>query len=460
MSAIIEREATIPHADTSHWIKDAGPYEPNPPLVGELTCDVAIIGGGFTGLSTAYHLLEEQPSLRVVVLEGEVVAFGASGRNAGFSMTLFGLEPLVTKMLFGRERTVEAHRYMERAVDHVRSLVEKHRIRSDYEHTGFLRLATTPAYVERIQRDLEVLEGMGVRGIEWWDEARARAAVDSPLVLGAWRERRCGLLHPAKHVRELARIAEEAGALVFERTPVTRVTRGERFRLETPRGAVTADRVVFATNAWSFQFPELRRKQVAAFTHIVVTERLSSKQLDAIGWAGREGLEDARNLVHYFRLTPDDRVLMGGSDVTLPFGRSMAHDRNARTFAGLERDLVTVFPQLRGVKIADRWGGPVSVPLDMVPAIGTVGDERAIYSLGCMGHGVSLTQLNGKTIAHLLLGKRSDLTDVWFVKRRTLPWPPEPLRFVAGHAIKAALKAQDWWCERGTKARLQRVVSL
>jgi glycine/D-amino acid oxidase-like deaminating enzyme len=127
---------------------------------------------------------------------------------------------------------------------------------------------------------------------------------------------------------------------------------------------------------------------------------------------------------------------MGGSDVTITFGRGMDHDDNQRIFADLERDITRIFPGLRGIGIADRWGGPVSVPIDMAPAIGFVGDRRAAYSLGCVGHGVSMTHLNGRTIADLLLEKDTDLTRVWFVGRRTLPWPPEPLRFAASHAIR------------------------
>jgi glycine/D-amino acid oxidase-like deaminating enzyme len=268
--------------------------------------------------------------------------------------------------------------------------------------------------------------------------------VNSPRFLGGWHEPRCGLIDPAKLVRELKRVVEARGGAVFEQTPVEEVNRVEGgFHLHTRGGLVRADRVVFATNGWSGRFPQLRRRQMPAFTHVVVTEPLSAAQREAIGWAGRQGLEDARNMIHYFRLTPDDRILIGGNDVTLPFGRGMQHDLNARVFARLEARLARMFPALGEVRVADRWGGPVSVPLDMVPAIGFVGDRRAVYSLGCMGHGVSLTHLNGKTIADLLLERDTELTRTWFVGRRVLPWPPEPLRFVAASAVRAALRLQD-----------------
>jgi glycine/D-amino acid oxidase-like deaminating enzyme len=437
------------HTQKSYWLNTYGPYTPNDPLQGDQSVDVAIIGGGYTGLATAYFLKRAEPALRVAVLEGEVVGYGASGRNGGFAMTLFGLEPAVTAALFGRQRTAEAHRYCERAVDLVRDLIRDHAMRSDFEYTGFLRLATTPGFVKRIQHDLEILTSQGITGLEWIDQARARAEIDSPIVRGAWWEPRCGILNPAKHARELKRVAQEAGALVYEQSPVTEIKRAGKFMLCAPQGTVAADKIVFATNAYSHLIPELKRKQVPAFTHMVITEPLTPEQLDSIGWEKRSGLEDARNLVHYLRLTIDNRLAIGGSDVTIGYGRAMDRDLNEKTFRQLEQDAVTLFPGLRGIKFVYRWGGPVSVPVDMAPAIGQVGDARAWYSLGCVGHGVAPTHLNGQTLADLLLERQTDLTSIWFVKRRTIPWPPEPLRWAASRAILGYMHAEDWWHERG-----------
>ena len=436
------------YSDKSFWLATYGPYKSNPALKGDLSVDVAIIGGGFTGLSTAYHLRKDNPGMRVAVLEAECIGYGASGRNGGFSMTLFGLEPAVTKALFGQQRTVEAHRYMERAVDFVDALIKEHKIQSDYWFPGFLRAATTPGYVKRIQHDLDILTSMGVTGLQWIDAAKIRSEVDSPLFLGGWWEPRCGLLNPAKQARELKRIAMKSGAEIYEDTPVTEIRREAKFRLKTPGGTVTAEKIVFATNAYSHLIPQLRAKQIPAFTHMVVTEPLDKKQMATIGWKNRQGIEDARNLVHYFRLTVDNRLAMGGSDVSITYGRDMDRDLNPRTFADLERDVVRLFPSLKGIKFTHRWGGPVSVPVDMAPAIGFIGDGRAIYSLGCVGHGVSMTHLNGKTIADLILERKSDLTDVWFVNRKMIPWPPEPLRLITSQAIRGYLRIEDALYER------------
>ena len=436
------------HRDKSFWLATYGEYFPNPSLIGNLKVDIAIVGGGFTGLSAAYNLRKDDPGLSVVVLEAEVVGFGASGRNGGFSMTLFGLEPAVTKAIFGHQRTVEAHRYMERAVDYVDQLIREHELQSDYWFPGFLRAATTPGYVKRIQHDLEILTSMGITGITWIEADQIKNEVNSPRFLGGWWEPRSGLLNPAKQVRELKRLAMQFGASVYENTPVSEIQRGVDFSLTTPAGKVSAKKIIFATNAYSHLFPQLKRKQVPVFTHMVVTEPLSQAQLEAIGWKNRQGLEDARNLVHYFRLTIDNRLTMGGSDVSLAYGGDMERDLNAHTFINLEQDIIWLFPHLKGIQITHRWGGPVSVPLDMAPAIGYFGDERAIYSLGGVGHGVSMTHLNGRTLADLALERKTDLTDVWFVNRHMIPWPPEPLRTVASQAMRGYLRLEDRMFER------------
>lgn len=437
------------HSDKSYWLENYGPYTPSPALEGELGVDVAVIGGGYTGLSTAINLCQDRPGLKVAVFESEVVGFGASGRNGGFSMTLFGLEPAVTKAIFGHQRTIEAHRYMEKAVDYVDDLIKKHDLQSDYWFPGFLRAATTTGYIKRIQNDLEILTSLGITGIEWLNAEDMRAEVNSPRFMGGWWEPRCGLLDPAKHVRELKRVAHEFGALIFEHTPVAEIKREKRFTLFTPRGKVTAEKIAFATNAYSHLFSELKSKQVPTFTHMVITEPLKEEHLAEIGWVNRQGIEDARNLVHYFRLTVDNRLAMGGSDVSISYGRDMDRDQNERIFRDLERDITWLFPILKGIRLTHRWGGPVSIPVDMAPAIGYIGDQRAVYSLGCVGHGVSMAHLNGRTLADLILEIDTELTDVWFVNRRLIPWPPEPLRSLLSHAIRGYLRIEDAIYERG-----------
>jgi glycine/D-amino acid oxidase-like deaminating enzyme len=251
----------------------------------------------------------------------------------------------------------------------------------------------------------------------------------------------------------MKRVAVEHGAEVYEHTPVMEFRPGRTLRLETPRGVVKAGKVVFATNAFSARFPQLRGKQFPVFTYIVLTEPLSEEQLATIGWRQRQGIEDARNLIHYYRLTADNRLLFGGADAQYYFGGDLDRDRNAQAFRRLERDLKRTFPSLKGARIEYRWGGPVSLPLDFFPAMGYLGsDKRVTYSLGCVGHGVALMNMAGQIMRDLVLERESEFTQLFFVNRRLIPLPPEPLRFALGEGLRYVFKAQDAWEARRAAA--------
>jgi glycine/D-amino acid oxidase-like deaminating enzyme len=197
--------------------------------------------------------------------------------------------------------------------------------------------------------------------------------------------------------------------------------------------------------------PDLRRKQVPAWTYLVATEPLADSHFTEIRWQERNGVEDARNLIHYYRITPDDRLVMGGGPVGLAYGETMAHDSSEDAWRHLEHHIHALFPALGGVKITHRWGGPFSVTLDLTPALGYLGDPRAVYSLGCIGHGVSTTHQNARTIVDLILERRTENTACPFVNRKVIGWPPEPLRSVMAHGIRAYLRIEDWAYERGRR---------
>ncbi|CUT05483.1 NAD(P)/FAD-dependent oxidoreductase [Candidatus Kryptonium thompsonii] len=428
----------------SFWLETAGEFEPQPELKGDVKTDIAIIGGGFTGLSTAYHIKKIDPSIDVAIVENQICGYGASGRNAGFGMTLFGLTFSLTAIRFGKEKAVQAHHYMETAVDYLSEFITSNKIDCDYERPGFLRVATSKAYVKRIQHEINLMRSLGIEGIEWISQEQVRKEVNSPLYLGAWWELRCVLLNPAKLAWGIRKLNLDLGVKIFEYYPVNEVNRHKtHFTIKTNNGILTAEKILFATNAFSHLFPQLRRKQVPAFTYIVLTEPLGEEFFNEVGWKNRQGIEDARNLVHYYRLTKDNRLLMGGGDVSVGFGRKMNYDENERIFNELKDYVKKVFPVLKDVKFTHQWGGPVSVPIDMAPAIGKIGDDRAYYSLGCVGHGVSLTILNGKLLAELLLERKSELTEIFFVNRKTIPWPPEPIRFGISHLIRGYMRLED-----------------
>jgi glycine/D-amino acid oxidase-like deaminating enzyme len=443
----------LPPIPRSMWLETAGPYEPGPSLEEDRDVDVAIIGGGFTGLTTAYELLRADPALRVAVLEAREIGYGASGRNGSFAMTVVGLGFAGTALLKGKDFLRRAHQYMMRAVDELDALIARERLACERMRPGFLRVGTTPGYVKRLRSEVQLMNSLGFDDIHWLDAAEVRERVDSPLHLGAIWEPRLVLVHPLKLVRAEKQLAQRVGAQVYENSPVVRVQRGRRFRVETATGTLSAEKVVFATNAYSHLFPALRRKQVPAFTHMMSTEPLAPEQLASVGWEGREGLEDSRNLIHHYRLTPDNRITMGGGPVGFTWNNSLYGDDSPSAWQQVEERFRLTFPSLRDVRFSHRWGGPFSVTTDLTPAIGYAGDERVVYSLGCIGHGVSMTHLNAQTLRDLVLGRPSDLTEGPFVRKRVLPWPPEPLRSAAGYGMRAMLQMEDRLRERALPRR-------
>jgi glycine/D-amino acid oxidase-like deaminating enzyme len=447
----------FPDSPLSLWLAEYGPYTPNPPLQGELTVDVAVVGGGFLGLATACRLKEADAGLSVAVLEHQVAGYGASGRNGSFAMTVVGLGFGTMAVLKGKQFVKDAHGYMERAVDGLEAFIRRYDLQCDYTRPGFLRMATTPGYVKRIQHDLELVHALGITGLDWLDRDAARARVNSEAYLGAMWEPRLGLMNPAKLVREEKRLAQQLGAQVFEQTPVTDIiqrvgqaARGQPgYLLATPHGQVRAHKLVLATNAYSHLIPALRRKQIPAWTYMIATEPLGEQQLGALGWQERNGVEDARNLIHYYRISPDNRLVIGGGPVGLGYGAQLDLDSDAAAWRHLEQHAFEfLFPALRGTRVTHRWGGPFSVTLDLTPALGYLGNPTAVYSLGCIGHGVSTSHQNALTLVDLLFERQTENTACPFVNRRTVPWPGEPLRSAAARGIRSYLKFEDWFYER------------
>jgi len=421
----------------------------SPPLAENISVDVAIIGAGYTGLSTAFHLKTAAPSLDVAVLESDGIGSGASGRNGGFVMTLFGASAGLMKLLHGGARVREAHAFMQRCISELEAFIAAHDVDCDYTRSGFLKVATSPRYAARIRDEIAMFEKLGIGGHRWLDRGELAQRVRSPTFLGGCVETGSGLLNPRKWVDALATLAVASGARIYERSPVTDVRRiGGKFRVLCNGVAVRADKVVFATNGYTQRIPGMGSKQLPACVFIVVTAPLTAEQRASIGWDGREGIEDGRNFMHFYRLTPDNRLLMGGGPGFVPYGGRLPQDASPAAWQHLEQFIGATFPALRGIPIDHRWGGAFSVTLDSTPQIGTLYGGAAAYSVGCTGHGVAMTHMNGRILRDLVLGQRTELTEMWFVNRRALPLPPDPLRSLGAKAVTAAMAIDDWWCDR------------
>ena len=382
------------------WWLESLPQEikPNPELQGKESADVVVIGGGYTGLSVGYYAKQIQPDMDVRVIESDVCGYGASGRNGGFSMTLFGLTKGITKFRFNDEKAKNAHIYMEKSVDYLHDVITKNNISCDYERSGYLLVGTSPGQVKRVEHDFSIMEKWGLGGVERWERARLAEEFHPDVYKPRWFEPRCGIANPAKLCRGLKDLAEGQGAIIYENSPVKSFgcKSPSGFVVKTDRGEIHSEYLVFATNAYSVLFPQLKKLQVPAFTHIVMSEPLTQAQYDSIGWKNRAGVEDARDLIHYYRLTADNRIVMGGGDVSLSYGANLNKDANEKIFGLLKNHVTEIFPQLKGIRFTHQWGGPVSITTDMTPVIGYLGaDKKAILSVVCIGHGVSLTTMNG-----------------------------------------------------------------
>lgn len=368
----------LPDSPLSLWLAEYGDYQPAPELAGDVGVDVAVIGGGYLGMATAIALRRRSPAPGVAVLEAKTIGYGASGRNGSFAMTVIGLGFGTTALLRGREFVRRSHVYMERCVDRLEAFIDDAGLDCAKIRPGFLRVATTPAYVRRLQKQVALMSSLGFEGIDWIGADATRKMVNSARYLGAMWEPRLLLVDPARLVREEKRHAITLGADVYENSPVLAVVtlpkRGG-YRLLTPHGSVTAARLVYATNAYSHLFGERH----------------------------------------------------------------------------LERHLHWLWPHLSGVAITHRWGGPFSVTMDLTPALGYLGTDRtAVYGLGCIGHGVAMSYLNGEVLADLLTGdgKGESTRMCPFVNRRVIRWPPEPAATAAKYAIRGYLQAEDAFCER------------
>jgi glycine/D-amino acid oxidase-like deaminating enzyme len=439
-------DASAGDGPTSYWL-DASPADPlRQPLRGEAVADVAIVGGGFTGLWTALALAGTDPALRIVVLEAETVGYGASGRNGGFCEA-----SLTHGLANGIRHFPDELELLEReGIENLRGLVAFTRaegIDCDLEETGVLSVADRPHQVEEFRAWVDEAAEWGEE-LEFLDRDEIRAEVHSPL-WHAGLHRPPGrdvLLDPAKLVRGLARSCEARGITVHERSRVIGVERrAGGVLVRTEAGSVAVQHVVVATSAYSGWFPRLAWHFVPVYDYALVSEPLTSEQRDAIGWRRRQGMSDGNNQFHYFRLTADDRILWGGYDAIYHFGNGVGpqFDRRPETFARLEGQFRAAFPQLGDLSFPYRWGGAIDTTSRFTVTFGQALGGRLTYALGYTGLGVGASRWAGGVVRDFILRPDSDLLQLRFVQSRPIPFPPEPLRYAAVELVRHELDRAD-----------------
>lgn len=410
-------------------------------LPGDRDADVAIVGAGFTGLWTAYSVLRADPTLRVVVLERERVGFGASGRNGGWCSALLPMSLDALAATAGRDAAVRMQREMFAAVADVTGATAREGIECDLAHGGYVGLARNRAQLDRLRADVERMAtfGFGERDLRMLDGAAARGHVGATKVVGGTFTPHCAALHPLKLAIGLAAAAERAGARIYERTAVTAIEPG---RVRTTRGTVRADVVVRATEAYTVQLPGLRRRLLPVYSLMIATEPLPRDFWEQAGLHARQTFNDARHLIVYGQRTADDRVAFGGRGAPYHFGSRVrpAYDADPRVHAALVAALADLFPFLRDARIDHRWGGPLGVPRDWFSSVGFDRASGVAWAGGYVGDGVASSNLAGRTLADLITGAASPLTDLPWVQHRSPEWEPEPLRWL-GVRLAAALPA-------------------
>jgi glycine/D-amino acid oxidase-like deaminating enzyme len=442
----------MPRPEESHyrtrsfWHEVASAYEPGPPLEGERRADVAIIGGGYTGLWTAYHLKAAQPSLEVAVLEQEVAGYGASGRNGGFAMTLLDHSLHDFKQQFGPAEALEAHKAVAEAVDGIGQFAKENNVDCDYEKNGIITVSTTPWQDAIIENDVKAAQEMGIQDVRFLDGQTVRDMVHSPTYRCGHQEDACAILNPAKLAWGLARVLREKGVALYEGTPVREVRRADGgVEVKTESGLLRAEKAVLATNAYSVHFPHIARWVVPLYTYIVLTEPLTPAQWESIGWKGRQGIEDRLGGLHYYRPTADGRIAWGGDAFPYHFGSGIGpqYDQDETVFARLRSSFARTFPTLSSVKFTHAWGGPVGITIRFVPTFGALEGGRVFYGVGYSGHGVAPTYAGGEILRDLVLDKKTERTNLCLVKKEAIAFPPEPLRFLAVTVSLRYLDRQD-----------------
>jgi glycine/D-amino acid oxidase-like deaminating enzyme len=413
-----------------YWLTQAGAPAPADPLDGADTADLAVVGAGYSGLWTALLAKERDPGRDVVVIEAGTAGWAASGRNGGFcaASITHGFDNGLSRFP-GEMDTLE--RLGRDNLDAIEDTVRRYAIDCDFARTGELSVATA----EWQRRDLAAAAADAARrglDVTYLDTDEVRAEVNSPTYLaGAWDRDGCAMVDPARLVWGLRRACLSLGVRFYENSPVDRITATPAgLRLHTGRGRIDAGRVALATGAHGRLLRRLRHFVVPVYDYVLMTEPLTTAQLASIGWRHRQGIGDAGNQFHYYRLTADNRILWGGYDAVYYNGGRIVpeHDQREETFAVLADHFAATFPQLADVRFTHKWGGVIDTCSRFSGFFGTAHGGRLSYAIGYTGLGVGATRFGAEVMLDLLAGADTELTRLQMVRRKPVPFPPEPLR--------------------------------
>ena len=448
--------ALQPGAQRSWWLREAlvrEEHDAAPPLAGDVTADVAIVGGGFTGLWTAYFLTQANPGLDVAVVEQDICGGGPSGRNGGFASGWWDeLHGLVT--LYGAEGAVKACRAVSDSITAIGEFCEANGVDAWYRKGGYMYAVTAPAHEPTCRAMVDLAREVGapdeLRELTR-DEVRARCA--SPAFMGGAFMRDGASVQPGFLVRGLRRVVMERGVRIYEGAPVTGLKAGPPATLTTPGGTLRARNVVLALNAWATGWPQLSRRLVAWSSYIVLTAP-APERLAEVGWTGGELISDFRTSLRYFRTTADGRIAFGGGGGRARRTIDDAFTRDKRAVEQAAEGFRLMFPAFADVPIEDGWGGPIDVSPTHLPVFGTLEPGNVFYALGYTGNGVAPSHLAGQVLADLALGRDTDTARLPMVNPRPRLFPPQPFRSWGAAVVRQAMIAKETAEEEGRKPGL------
>ncbi|MEU5783595.1 NAD(P)/FAD-dependent oxidoreductase [Micromonospora lupini] len=453
-------------APVPYWLDRPERPDPLPPLTGAQTADLLVTGGGYGGLWAALEAKRADPDRDVLLVDAGTCGWAASGRNGGFCAA-----SLTHGLANGVDRFPgeigELERLGRENLDVIAATVAEFDIDCDFERTGELAVAVEPYQLDGLAADAELARRYGHR-VRLLDTDEVRAEVNSPTYLGGMFDAdRVAMVDPAKLAWGLRRACLDLGVRVHEHTRVTGL-RADGVALHAStlgtdpsavpvdpgpvdtraagrRGSVRARRVVLATNAFPPLLRRLRAYVVPVYDHVLMTEPLTPAQRDAIGWRNRQGLADTGNQFHYYRITPDGRILFGGYDAVYHYGNRVAPEleQRAATFTTLAEHFFTTFPQLADVRFSHRWGGVIDTCTRFCPFYGTAYGGRLAYAAGYTGLGVGATRFSARVLLDLLAGGDTPLTRLDLIRRKPLPFPPEPVRAVGINLTRRSMARAD-----------------
>ncbi|MEY9873598.1 glycine/D-amino acid oxidase-like deaminating enzyme [Streptacidiphilus sp. MAP12-33] len=455
--------STTVNGGVSFWYSAIGLPEARPALEGSVEVDVAVVGGGYTGLWTAYYLKQAEPSLRVAVLEQRFCGYGASGRNGGWLYNGFAGRSVFAKR-YGKARAIAMQQAMNGAVDEVLHVCATEDIEADQVKGGVLEVARTPAQVERLDAFVAGEHSYGEKDVQRLTAAEAAERIGVDGALGASWTPHGARIQPAKLVLGLAAAAERLGVKIYEQTTVTEIHPAQGAapaRAVTTHGTVSATFVLRCTEGFTANLQGEKRSWLPMNSSMIVTAPLPASFWDAVGWDGRETLGDFAHAYMYAQRTADDRIALGGRGVPYRFGSRTDNDGStqAKTIAQLTEILTAFFPAARGVAIDQAWSGVLGVPRDWCSTVAVDPATGLGWAGGYVGSGVTTTNLAARTLRDLVLGQHTELTALPWVDHKVRKWEPEPFRWIGVHGMYAAYHFADAQ-ERGGRAHTSPVAKV